>query len=309
MRLCASRPLRDCVVRAQAEAVAACGHRRRDAQRPALRPLLRSCKARPNCAARTSRSGRRFSHSPTLLRASVLSVNCRVDALYAARTHRGRWSLRLSGRRNNGSLRRCSSPSAAICWPHGFICKFRKLDPSATPSEASAFAAKTVAFLAHQLHAAYPSVPIYFALGNNDSGCGDYFETPDSAFLKSAAVSLAASIHDPEARASFAASFPRFGDYSVMLPAPMSDTRLIVLQNIFESAHYRGCNGEPNAAPAAEQIAWLRKQFTAGASKRRAGVGDGAHSAGHRCLHYLPSLPLCAWRGLQRQTASDVSEQ
>ena len=145
---------------------------------------------------------------------------------------------------------------------HGFICKFRKLDPSATPSEASAFAAKTVAFLAHQLHAAYPSVPIYFALGNNDSGCGDYFETPDSAFLKSAAVSLAASIHDPEARASFAASFPRFGDYSVMLPAPMNDTRLIVLQNIFESAHYRGCNGEPNAAPGAEQIAWLRKQLT-----------------------------------------------
>ena len=35
-----------------------------------------------------------------------------------------------------------------------------------------------------------------------------------------------------------------------------------MLQDIFESAHYRGCNNEPNAAPAAEQIAWLRKQLT-----------------------------------------------
>jgi sphingomyelin phosphodiesterase acid-like 3 len=145
---------------------------------------------------------------------------------------------------------------------HGFICKFRKLDPSAAPSEASAFAAKTIAFLTQQLHSAYPSVPIYLALGNNDSGCADYFETPRSAFLKSAAVSFAASIHDPEARASIEATFPRFGDYSVTLPAPMDNTRLIVLQNIFESSYYRECNNQPNAASAAEQIAWLRTQLT-----------------------------------------------
>jgi sphingomyelin phosphodiesterase acid-like 3 len=145
---------------------------------------------------------------------------------------------------------------------HGFICKFRKLDPSATPAEASGFAAKTVAFVVQQLHLAYPSVPIYFALGNNDSGCEDYFETPNSAFLKSAAVSFAANIHDPEARASLMGSFPHLGDYSVMLPAPMENARLIVLQDIFESGRYRGCNNEPNAAPAAQQITWLRKQLT-----------------------------------------------
>ncbi len=145
---------------------------------------------------------------------------------------------------------------------HGFTCKFQRLDPSATPAQTSAFAAKTIAFLAEQLHSAYPSMPIYFALGNNDSGCGDYFETPHSAFLKAAAISLAVNINDPETRASIAASFPRFGDYSVMLPAPMQSTRLIVLQDIFESAYHRGCNNEPNAAPAAEQIAWLRKQLT-----------------------------------------------
>jgi sphingomyelin phosphodiesterase acid-like 3 len=145
---------------------------------------------------------------------------------------------------------------------HGFTCKFGRLDPSATAAQAAAFAAKTIAFVTQQLHAAYPSVPIYIALGNNDSGCADYFETPNSAFLKSAAVSFAANIRDPEARASLGASFPHLGDYSVMLPGAMHNTRLIVLQNIFASKYYRGCSGQPNTAPAAEQIVWLRRQLT-----------------------------------------------
>lgn len=144
---------------------------------------------------------------------------------------------------------------------HGFICKFRKLTPSASPVESSAFAAKTVAFVAQQLHDAFPSAPVYFALGNNDSGCGDYMETPESAFLKAAEVSFAVNIPDAE-RSSFGGSFSRRGDYSVVLPAPMHNTRLIVLQDIFESTHYRECNGEGSTAPAADQIAWLRAQLT-----------------------------------------------
>jgi sphingomyelin phosphodiesterase acid-like 3 len=145
---------------------------------------------------------------------------------------------------------------------HGFICKFQHLAPSATPAEASAFAAKAIAFVSQQLRSVYPSVPVFSALGNNDSGCQDYFETPNSAFLKSSGVSFAANIHDPEARASLAATFGNRGDYGVTLPGAMHNTRLIVLQDIFESSHYRGCNNVPNAAPAAEQIAWLRAQLT-----------------------------------------------
>jgi len=145
---------------------------------------------------------------------------------------------------------------------HGFICKFRKLDSSATPAETAAFAAKTIAFLAQQLHSNYPSTPIYFALGNNDSGCGDYQETPESAFLKAVAASFAADAGDPAARESIARSFTHLGDYSVMLPAPIRDTRLVVLQDIFASTHYKECDGSSDASPAAEQIAWLRKQLT-----------------------------------------------
>lgn len=144
---------------------------------------------------------------------------------------------------------------------HGFICKFRKLNPSASADEASAFAVKTIGFLAQQLHAAFPSTPIFFALGNNDSGCGDYIETPDSGFLKAVAANVAAATHDRAAFDSIANSFSQLGDYSVMLPG-LRNTRLIVLQDIFESVHYKGCNGQASPAPAAGQIAWLRKQLT-----------------------------------------------
>jgi sphingomyelin phosphodiesterase acid-like 3 len=145
---------------------------------------------------------------------------------------------------------------------HGFTCRFQRLDPSATPAQVSAFAEKTVAFLARQLHLAFPRSPIYFALGNNDSGCGDYRDAPNSQFLKSVATSFAADVTDPANRASLTSTFSHLGDYSVALPSPVRNTRLIVLQDIFESAHYFGCDARPNSAPAAEQIAWLRRQLT-----------------------------------------------
>ena len=145
---------------------------------------------------------------------------------------------------------------------HGFVCKFRKLNPTASAAQVSSFASKTISFVAQQLHTAFPSAPVYFALGNNDSGCADYGETPHSSFLKAAAVSFAATTSDPAAFRSIAKSFPRLGDYSVVLPAPIHNTRLIVLQDIFQSTNYKTCNGNANPAPAAEQIAWLRQQLT-----------------------------------------------
>lgn len=145
---------------------------------------------------------------------------------------------------------------------HAFICRFHRVLPSATESEASSFATKTVAFIAQQLQDVYPSTPIYFALGNNDSGCGDYMDDPDSEFLRSVAGSFAAAIPNKTNRASLAATFPRFGNYAVVLPSPIHNTRLIVLQDIFESVYHTSCDGRPNRTPAAEQIEWLRRQLS-----------------------------------------------
>jgi sphingomyelin phosphodiesterase acid-like 3 len=146
---------------------------------------------------------------------------------------------------------------------HGFLCKLHILAPRASQEELSAFAAKTIAFLSLRIRLTFPDAPIYFALGNNDSGCGDYRETPDSSFLQAVAKSFAEDLRDPANRAALLSGFSQRGDYSVSLSAPMRNARLIVLQDIFESAHFAGCDGQANGAPAAAQIEWLRAQLTA----------------------------------------------
>jgi sphingomyelin phosphodiesterase acid-like 3 len=150
---------------------------------------------------------------------------------------------------------------------HQFDCRFHTLAPGATAADYSAFAAKTVAFVALQLHRTFPHAPIYFALGNNDSGCADYREDPNSTFLHADAASFAADALSPANRAAILSEFPQLGDYNIALPAPIEHTRLLVLQDIFESRRCTACNGKASDdaanAPAALQIAWLRAQLTA----------------------------------------------
>ncbi|MGA8940238.1 MAG: hypothetical protein WB439_13835 [Acidobacteriaceae bacterium] len=146
---------------------------------------------------------------------------------------------------------------------HQFDCRFHTLAPTATPTDYSAFAAKTIAFIALQLHRTFPHSPIYFALGNNDSGCHDYREDPNSAFLQADATAFAADAISPANRAAILREFPQLGDDNLTLPAPIQHTRLIILQDIFESKKYAACNGDSSDAPATQQIVWLRTQLTA----------------------------------------------
>jgi sphingomyelin phosphodiesterase acid-like 3 len=145
---------------------------------------------------------------------------------------------------------------------HGFPCKFHALAPKATAEDLSSFAAKTISFLALQLRLAFPATPVYFALGNNDSGCGDYREAPDSAFLHAVGSYVAAGVPNATNRAAILSTFSQLGDYSVLLPAPMQNARLIVLQDIFESVHFEGCDGHSDTAAAEQQIDWFRSRLT-----------------------------------------------
>ncbi len=159
---------------------------------------------------------------------------------------------------------------------HQFGCRFHTLIPHATDAEYSAFAAKTVAFVALQLHQTFPHTPIYFALGNNDSGCDDYREDPGSDFLHANAASFSAGVLSRASRSAILHEFPRLGDYTVTLPAPIRNTRLIVLQDIFESRRYTTCSGATSADATAQQIDWLRVQLT-GARAAHAHVWVMAH--------------------------------
>ena len=115
------------------------------------------------------------------------------------------------------------------------------------------------------LRAALPGVPLYLAMGNNDSGCGDYqLDAAHDAFLgytaKVVAESLSASLFDQD-RAAVLSDFAAGGYYSVPL-AGVPHTRLLVLDDLFFSANYSTCSGQPDHAPAAAQLAWLAGQLS-----------------------------------------------
>jgi sphingomyelin phosphodiesterase acid-like 3 len=146
---------------------------------------------------------------------------------------------------------------------HVFDCKFKTLVPGASEAEYSAFAAKTVEFVALELHATFPKSPVYLALGNNDSGCRDYREDENSAYLHTNAKSFAAAALNTANAAAIEQEFSRFGDYSVTLPSPMRHTRLLVIQNIFEASSFKSCSERQDSSSTQEQVQWLRAQLIA----------------------------------------------
>lgn len=143
---------------------------------------------------------------------------------------------------------------------HDFSCKFANVFPDAAPGAYRTFVEKTIAFVMGELRTALPGVPVYAALGNNDSDCGDYQLDANGAFLKESGELFAADLHGEE-RAEALQTFAAGGYYSASLPAPVEHTRLLVLDDLFISERYQTCGGKEDEAPAAAQNAWLEQQL------------------------------------------------
>ncbi|MFZ0340189.1 MAG: metallophosphoesterase [Terracidiphilus sp.] len=150
---------------------------------------------------------------------------------------------------------------------HSFSCKYATLFPKSTPAEFRAFVEKTIAYVMSSLRNALPGVPVYAALGNNDSDCGDYQLDAHGAFLTESGELFAADLHGAE-RSRAMQTFAAGGYYSVDLPAPVEHTRLLVLDDLFMSERYQTCGGKEDRAPAAAQIEWLRQQLDEARAKR-----------------------------------------
>lgn len=144
---------------------------------------------------------------------------------------------------------------------HGFDCRYAALVPGKTAGDYAAFVAKTVEYVTSQLRQTFPGVPVYAALGNNDSGCGDYRLDGGSDFLTATAKDVVAGLPNSADRKKAQADFTAGGYYSVIMAAPMSNTRMIVLDDIFMSQKYATCGGQKSAASAAAQVAWLQREL------------------------------------------------
>jgi sphingomyelin phosphodiesterase acid-like 3 len=144
-----------------------------------------------------------------------------------------------------------------------FDCRYHTLFPAATPAETSAFAAKTIEFVAYSLWYTYQDTPIYMALGNTDSSCQDNREDPGSYFLQATSRHFAATTYTFNNRFAILNNFAKYGNYSTLLPYPMHKTRLIVMQDVYQSKKYLPCKASASQTAESfyEQTDWLHLQL------------------------------------------------
>jgi sphingomyelin phosphodiesterase acid-like 3 len=131
---------------------------------------------------------------------------------------------------------------------HDFEIAF--VNAGGSPSGFPAFATKTAVFVVNTLQATLRA-PVYFALGNDDSTCGDYGMAPGSAFLGALADSLEVLRHDSQA----AADFRTAGFYELPHPT-LPDQEILVLNSVLWSQSYFNC-GSDGDDPGAAEIQWL----------------------------------------------------
>jgi sphingomyelin phosphodiesterase acid-like 3 len=131
---------------------------------------------------------------------------------------------------------------------HDFETAFTKT--GGDPKEFAAFATKTAVYVSHTLQTKL-GVPVYLALGNDDSPCGDYQMTPGSPFLAALADALDVLVQNPEATADFRAG----GFYELPHPT-VPDCKILVLNSVLWSSKYSNC-GPDKSDPGAAELDWL----------------------------------------------------
>ena len=198
-------------------------------------------------------------NSPTRAKDSAdLAAACPTRA---ADTDDRLWQSTLSALRTHSTGARFATVTGDLL-AHSFDCKYKKLAPKASPQDYVAFTAKAVQYIVSGLRAAMPDVPIYFALGNNDSGCTDYhLDATADPFLTAVAPILAGAAPAAD-RDSIAAGLAASGHYSAPL-AGVPDTRVIALDDVYFSKVYGNCAGQSDPRPAAAQLDWLNAQLSA----------------------------------------------
>ena len=143
---------------------------------------------------------------------------------------------------------------------HAFLCRYTTLFPGSTQSDYQAFVLKTLSFVMEELRASFPGVPVYVALGNNDTACDDYRIDAGSEFLARAGSIVAKGLSSSQQR-NVLKVFASGGYYSVTMAAPMRNTRLIVVNDLFLSPKYRTCAGKSDSATATAEMAWMQKEL------------------------------------------------
>jgi sphingomyelin phosphodiesterase acid-like 3 len=144
---------------------------------------------------------------------------------------------------------------------HDFRRKYGTIFPDdhspASDKLYAAFAEKAANFVIMRLNKLVPGVPVYVALGNNDSACDDYAMHFKDDFLKETVKLVTDPIPSSE-RDKAIDAYTEGGFYSVSLPAPIQNARLLVLEDVYWAGNYESCRGTSDAV---EELKWLNQQL------------------------------------------------
>lgn len=151
---------------------------------------------------------------------------------------------------------------------HDFQQTYASMSGSKDTTAVDSFIDKTIAFLALMIDEHFPTTPVYAALGNNDSYCGDYKLQPSGQFLVKTAQALKRLFRSRSNTDSFLETFPTSGSYSVIAPKNKNH-RIIVLNTVFFSSKYENACGNPQANPAQDEIKWMQAQLQDASEKKQ----------------------------------------
>lgn len=143
---------------------------------------------------------------------------------------------------------------------HSFECMYEKTQQDPKSGKYSEFTAKTMEYEMLQLRHAAPDALLYFAIGNNDSDCGDYrldLDEPWFGLLGKVAAANLGKTWDSAAAQSFAHG----GYYNVKMPAPMQNTRMISVNDMYLAGGYKTCSGVADPEAGKSQVEWLKAQL------------------------------------------------
>jgi sphingomyelin phosphodiesterase acid-like 3 len=149
---------------------------------------------------------------------------------------------------------------------HGFSDSYYQYAGNHDPQGLYDFMDKTITFLTQRIREQFPDVPIYPALGNADSYCGDYQLQPKGEFLRRTAETWKGLLQNGNDEQAFIQTFPSGGYYTASAPGT-SKHRVVVLNTVFFSTDYRNQCGDPKDDPGGDQLRWLALQLKDAAVK------------------------------------------
>lgn len=149
---------------------------------------------------------------------------------------------------------------------HRFNDTYYQYAGNRDPRGLQEFIDKTIAFVTLRIREQFPHTPIYPALGNEDSYCGDYRIQPRGAFLGRTADTWKNLLHNGNNERGFMETFPRGGYYAVSAPGTPRH-RVIVLNTVFFAANYENQCGNPKDNPARDELSWLAAQLKDAAAR------------------------------------------